>query len=264
MFFLCNIIYVCNSDAATINAASCSQTDVQAAVNSANNGDTVVVPAGSCTWTSVIKLKDKGITIQGAGIDQTVITDSTTSDWEQTPFWIIGSEGKPFRITGFTFNGVSDYHGSIYITGTCKNFRIDNCKFVDLGSRPIEVQGYTFGVIDHCTFTGNMANIRLKGLYPGDASFQRPLSLGTANAVYIEDCIFDRTNEHIGAVDGQSGGRYVFRYNTVISTFVATHGSETGYPERSVFSYEIYENTFTSPSNWFAAIFLRGGDWSLI
>jgi len=34
----------------SITAASCSQSDVQAAINSAVNGNTVVIPPGTCTW----------------------------------------------------------------------------------------------------------------------------------------------------------------------------------------------------------------------
>src|SRR5208337_2610859 len=34
-----------------ITAASCSQANVQTAMNSANDGDTVIVPAGTCTWS---------------------------------------------------------------------------------------------------------------------------------------------------------------------------------------------------------------------
>ena len=41
-------------DAAEINAQSASRTDVGAAVALANDGDTVLVPAGSATWTSTL------------------------------------------------------------------------------------------------------------------------------------------------------------------------------------------------------------------
>src|SRR5271166_329182 len=52
--------------AATINAASCSQTDVQNAINSANSGDTVNIPAGNCTWSSAMTLS-KFVKLHGAG-----------------------------------------------------------------------------------------------------------------------------------------------------------------------------------------------------
>src|SRR3989304_7316481 len=58
----------CISDvyAETIYATSCSFGDVQTAVNAASSGDTVVVPAGSCTWSSVLTLSStKAIILQG-------------------------------------------------------------------------------------------------------------------------------------------------------------------------------------------------------
>ena len=71
-------------NAETISAASCSREDVQSAINSASDDDIVIVPAGSCTWvggpnndpknSSGIYIKDKRITIFGAGIDSTVIS----------------------------------------------------------------------------------------------------------------------------------------------------------------------------------------------
>src|SRR4029453_1695883 len=58
--------------AATVSVASCSQSAVQAAVNSAQNGDTVAVPSGTCTWSSAIELPTKDLTLMGA----TVVTCS--------------------------------------------------------------------------------------------------------------------------------------------------------------------------------------------
>lgn len=55
--------------ASIINAASCSQTHVQTAVNSAVNGDTVLVPAGTCTWNSAVSITNKTITLTGAGAE---------------------------------------------------------------------------------------------------------------------------------------------------------------------------------------------------
>src|SRR2546427_11574810 len=60
--------------AATITAASCSRTDVGHAVTSAVDGDTVQIPAGTCSWTSQLNIS-AAITLIGAGIDQTVILD---------------------------------------------------------------------------------------------------------------------------------------------------------------------------------------------
>lgn len=65
-----------NSKAATLNAASCSITDINAAIGLASDGDTVDVPGGDCSWdASATKVNlNKAITLQGAGIDLTNIT----------------------------------------------------------------------------------------------------------------------------------------------------------------------------------------------
>ena len=66
-------------EAATINAQSVSLADVRAAVTLAQNGDTIVVPAGTATWASTLTI-NKPITLQGAGIGQTIIIDGFTTD----------------------------------------------------------------------------------------------------------------------------------------------------------------------------------------
>jgi pectin methylesterase-like acyl-CoA thioesterase len=50
-----------------IVAASCSSEDVQSAIYSASDGDTVTVPAGTCTWSAAVNINNKTITLRGAG-----------------------------------------------------------------------------------------------------------------------------------------------------------------------------------------------------
>src|SRR5437868_1532136 len=65
------LITLARTHAATINAATPALADVQSAIASAADGDTVVVPAGTADWTSVLTIT-KGITLQGA----TAVTNS--------------------------------------------------------------------------------------------------------------------------------------------------------------------------------------------
>ena len=53
--------------ATTYTAHSCNTVDVQSAINSAAEGDTVIIPAGTCTWNSGVTISGKGITVAGAG-----------------------------------------------------------------------------------------------------------------------------------------------------------------------------------------------------
>src|SRR5207247_10296580 len=64
--------------AATHTAASCSRYDVGNAVNSAGNGDTVLIPAGNCTWTTNLTIAGKHLTLQGAGSGLTIIRDGVS------------------------------------------------------------------------------------------------------------------------------------------------------------------------------------------
>jgi hypothetical protein len=61
-------------EANLIKAKGVSFGDVSSAVASAHEGDTVLVPAGSASWTSTLTVA-KGITLQGSGSDTVVLDD---------------------------------------------------------------------------------------------------------------------------------------------------------------------------------------------
>ena len=72
---------------ATINAGSCSLADVQAAVNSAANGDVIKIPNGTCSWgggintTKQIRIEAQNYTpTKGGTMSRSVtITNNSTS-----------------------------------------------------------------------------------------------------------------------------------------------------------------------------------------
>ena len=95
--------------AETRTAADLTPEAVWAAIDAAKDGDTVVLPAGKAEWTKGWNAghgaKMKAITIRGAGMDKTVIGDNRSHrGGDNMPFWLIGLEGKPFRVTGITFD----------------------------------------------------------------------------------------------------------------------------------------------------------------
>jgi len=65
------LVCVSAPQAATVTAASCEnksgQTDVQNAINAASNGDTVVIPAGTCAWTVGLAFPNPGKAIKVTG-----------------------------------------------------------------------------------------------------------------------------------------------------------------------------------------------------
>jgi len=62
------------TEAATITAKGVSLADLRTAVDSAYDEDVVEVPHGTASWTATLSIA-KGITLQGAGNDKTVILD---------------------------------------------------------------------------------------------------------------------------------------------------------------------------------------------
>ena len=243
MGILFNLVCVSNANSATITAASCSLADVQAAVDSATDGDIVSIPAGSSTWNSYVSIPStKGLTIQGAGIGSTLITDGVG----YVMIDIVGIEGKPWRVTGLTIKDHGGSQGVFNVRGTCKNFRIDHIKFENLTGRAINITGFSYGVIDNCQFQGTNGQNCVLVSYdnPGDTAWETALSLGTEHAVYVEDSNFSFTNMEPGntAIDARGGARIAFRYNTLDNILIGTHGTAvTTY--RTALSWEFYNNT---------------------
>ena len=139
--------------AETRRAAALTPEAVGKAIDAAKEGDIVQLPAGTAIWSKKgwhtgHSPKVKAITIQGAGIDQTIITvDKSRSG--NTCFELEGVQGKPFRVTGIAFDGsLYPRDGSwgplMSVCGTCKNFRIDHCKFKNSDCM-LSIQGDTSG-----------------------------------------------------------------------------------------------------------------------
>ena len=248
--------------------------DVNAAVTSASDGDTVVIPSGSATWTTGLSTS-KGITLQGAGIDVTTITDGVQKDpglGNTVLMTFAPGSGKSLRVTGFSIYGstqdTSNYNkGTLDVFGTSHSVRVDNVKFYHPGTGAMIVDGDIWGVIDHCYFDDSNFKVGIQihsenwagGTY-GDGSFQTATNLGSGQGLYIEDNTFIGNGvAGVGVTDATEGGRFVFRYNNVTSDNAGTHGTE-GQPYRGVRSFEYYNNTFTNPGSIiFCGILIRGG-----
>jgi hypothetical protein len=240
------------ADAATISAASCSQSAVQTAIDRASSGDTVRVPAGVCSWAAAVLIPaNKKISLQGEGIGKTRITVNPVGEAVRT-----AQSGS--RITGFTFHG-----GSIIVDGD--GWRVDHCKFhnasafhegvIAYGQR--EVQHPT-GLVDHCSFyNARVLIVGWAGLM-AHALWAQPLNLGAGNGVvYVEDCTFVGTVQS-NAVDANYGGRYVFRYNTVTDTYLEAHSVQG--ENRAARTWEIYNNRFIQANrDMWVPMLLRGG-----
>jgi len=254
--------------AATITAASCAQSDLNAVINgpthTAVSGDKIIVPTGSCTWSGNITI-NVAIDLECATAGGCTITD-TNSNAEGGPncssgdlicMYLDGSNHA--TIGGFNFVtgsgvGSGDY---IVVVGTGlvplmhdMNFNLPN--FVLAHAVQWLVQG---GVIWNTTFasTDNLSgacgsqvgsdsgSIVVKSSLPWDT----PSTMGTldttgTNNLYIEDSTFS----YVGQIpDVDDNGRVVLRHDQYTNTSGGlTHGTSSTFGGRQV---EIYDNTFS-------------------
>lgn len=243
-----------------IKSNSCSQSDVQNAINQSLDGDTVEIAKGECGWREPVIINKKSIVLRGKSEISVitdpvaVITDSTVAEYNKAALLIYGKPGKPFRVTNISFKynnkNIANAEGLVQvngITGTLINeWRIDHCKFIldSVKGTAISVNGMTYGVIDNCYFKNCRINVAEGPVTGENASWQRPLTLGSDSAVYIEDCTFKRTIDG-NVVDNGQGARYVFRNNNADGGWQEAHGG-CQCMGRSSFSVEVYNNQITS------------------
>lgn len=216
--------------AGTYTATDCNYSSVNTIVNgpthTAVSGDTIIIPAGTCTWTSNLSVT-VGITIQGtgtpnttpatfgAGTLSTIIIDNAGSNNPLIGTQFGYSAGALFHLSTLDIEPYSvstSLTSPIQIAGTCTasgcpNVRVDNIGF-GLTTQWNESGNSSnanwmirtdnvFGVIDHCTlpsgsqvelFNANHSSYLGVGTY-GDNSWAQPDTFGSASALYVENNI---------------------------------------------------------------------------
>jgi hypothetical protein len=235
--------------AATINTTNCSQSVVQAAINSSSNGDTVTVPAGICSWSSNVNIGYKAITLQGAGVGQTNITNTLNSN--QNSILNFNQHATiSTRITGFSFLGMGYNHRAINCQGslTSAPMRIDHNSFYtktgDGNGGTVEVDIFSCrGLLDHNAFTAPSNAEMIHNRAGGTSDWNKTVVPGSSNALYIEDNTFSSivNSSANSALQNYDGSVVVARYNTLYSTQIDIHGCCS--PIGGRWS-EIYNNNF--------------------
>ncbi len=254
------------TDAAIRNAASCSQSDVAAAVTSASHGDTVRVPAGTCSWSGFSL--SKAIELRGAGIGLTRITlaaNNTVTKQTAGATIVAGfsftRSGGGNASKGWTING--PWPGGEPVIFTENDYAVSNS-----GLFLVTVAGGV--IISNSSFSGGWDDsfLQLKDHADSGKSWGTADSMGTRDSngrlnTYVESNTFvGGTNQGIDADDAV---RLVYRYNTLTTSSVNSHGLDTS--PIGVRHWEIYNNKFIHPGsscttqlcnqNWL--ILMRGG-----
>lgn len=231
--------------------------DVSAAVGSANDGDTVTIPAGNFTWgdnASRLYLT-KAITLAGAGQGSTTIQISPTGPTGQNPLinLLAAATVRDFSIAG------TNAYVPVFSAGGTNGWRITSITYTPastVGSYFCIISG-SYGLIDHCNITGaNGSNELIFGRGPTN-SWQTPASTGGADNVFIEDCTFNGPGY---VCDANSNARFVVRFCTITGRMkVDGHGVASNSPPRGVREMEVYDNTWTTDAPTTPIIEIRGG-----
>jgi hypothetical protein len=243
---LLTVLSQIQAGAATINATSPSFLDVTTAIALAANGDTVVIPSGTATWTSSLTIS-KAITLQGAGVGQTIIKDDVQGTTLLLQWKIPAS--NPSRMTGIEFQDGGRTGGIIIIEFDGSNNSFNGIR----GTVNFET---IIGVVDHNTFViAPVASaIRINDTQwndptqlSGDKSWTDPPGYGSSQFLFIEDNTFSSTSTTAlqAVTDAYDGARFVVRHNNFYNCQPENHGTESHGRGRGGRVMEIYNNTYT-------------------
>src|SRR5258708_2165642 len=228
-----------------------TQAAIQTALNRVQPPGTVVLPPGRYPLDVrdaqgrlvPLRVRNSDITLQGAGMDQTVLFRAAADDDPGMIAMVRSTGFARFRISGIRFEGVSilDPNGQETSVGkeigvylqNAEDFRVDHCFFTHTGFAGVRTDGDSSGVVDHSTFQDNFKpavgtdgyGVAVYGIDSADY----PEPFGSPLATFIEDSSF-RGCRHAAAAN--KAARYVFRYNYVTQNVVAhavdAHGFEYG------------------------------------
>jgi hypothetical protein len=266
-------------------SGTCVDTEVQALITAAaaGGGGTVTLPACAATWNDLVTIPNTaGITLQGAGIGQTVITTGVLSGNHRILKVTLAPGNSLTRVTGITFN-----HNEAVCSGFCAPvlvigygvdaFRIDHNHFTGLHKRGMVITASTStvdntgngaelsGLVDYNTFecsdvetgcdgldiiaspTWNPASTLAQNVTAGwgqPYDVTRPIVWGSNDRIYVENNTFEYgTVPQNGAMDIYGGARLGYRFNTTNGTAcVGWHGFDSS-AYRGMHSFEVYGNT---------------------
>lgn len=240
------VLGAATSQAATLTAASCAQAAVQSAVDQAQDGDTVVVPTGTCSWASAIRLSNsKGVTLLCASTGACGISGSGTLILFDS---LAGVNSRFYRVSGFRFTSTSaTFILWILGNGTLEQLRVDDNTF-DAAPGSVAVFfgstqniGNYYGVLDHNTLV-SAGSAMLVQIIGATNPSPPPSQAGTANNLFVEDntiTIQTMTNAGFSCVDMWGNGAMVWRRNVTLNCLVASHGvTHSGGPQ----NFEVYDN----------------------
>lgn len=257
----------------THNVADCERSTLanKLAEGGVVDGDTINVTAGgTCDYTSQLTIT-KAVSLTGAGSGAGGSVIRHVSSHLAGPFTY--SAAIKYDLTANSYDGfveITGFHFTRSCTGGCdnsndqifdgfleirsfqcqwNNLRVHHNKFtMVLRDHGMGMQSSCIGaLIDNNEFVGDGNGIKLYG--SGDDDWSSPLSFGvtTSAFTFVENNTFSMPNDCGTRAWGDlhTGGRVVFRRNTLTNAFFQTHDQVlSGSPSGQ--AWELYENIITS------------------
>ena len=256
-------------------AASPELADVQAAIASAEVGDTVMVPDGTATWSEALIIT-KGITLKAETVGGVTIISGAASggDYFDPANFLIAyvpasdQVNSPFRLSGFVLDGNSDrftfYAKNQYLTPVSQ-FRVDHCIIKNSKGSLMHFYGEVYGVIDNNELRGDTTpDFVTRDFALNETTWNNfTFDFGTANNRYYED-----NDVYLGEYgtwnEGGLGGRFCVRNNQIVHLGSALctgwdiHGNQPG-ANLACMGAEVYGNTIDVNGKSFRFFGVRGG-----
>jgi len=262
--------------------------DVQAAVNAARTGSTIVIPSGSYTWSTGVTIS-KNLTITGSGswsggsgaplVGGTQITNKISANGPDLISCRVSNGGPPLMIIEnlAVLDGGTDTNGNnIRFSGSGTPLLCSCYLHASGGVNRCVLWALNGGVAWNNTCYSDDGNPEIFGFeIPTDNPgrlWQSPSTIGAADATgtsntYIEDNTFNNVISQ--SFDFADNSRVVLRFNTFNNSGGGSHGQDTS--ANGCRHWEIYNNTFIFSTsgktlagkpyplniNWWAL--LRGG-----
>jgi hypothetical protein len=241
---------------AEITASSCSRADVNTAIGAASDGDTVLIPNGSCTWTSgvsttkQIRIHAENYTPTSGGSSSRSVTITNNSSATLFSF----TTGNDFHVglSGIAIHEGTGDGGHLEVSGSGSKIALISDMYFEVKDRywpvpwPVNwsAQG---GVIWNTRFVSTIdeggwgASLLVKSQPRVWTTASTMGALDTTGAInlYMEDC----SCLNIGQFpDLDDHGRAVFRYNDLDGCSGVTHGFTSTWGGRHI---EYYNNNFS-------------------
>jgi hypothetical protein len=241
-------------------------TEVAPALAGASAGDRVIMPAGSATWNTGFQIP-ADITLMGAG-PTTEITMGSSAPAGTLGLMRLtnGSRVREFKLINANLSSSPASTGktAFIVYGGSREWVIEN--MVQLasdgaGAYYAIIATGAYGLIAGCDITGGTGTSELVLARGPSDSWETPSTMGTAEALYIENCIF-RGRGYV--CDSNSNGRMVVRKCLIKNHGIKidAHGVASTTPARSSRHIEFYDNHWDNPVNSGGAVRnveIRGG-----